>query len=196
MKELARGAEAIIYHTEEGILKERPPKTYRHPQLDATLRKTRTRKEAKILEQLQQLGIPAPRLLNKDEQQGTITMTFIKGIQLKEVLDTNPQQAEHVGRHLTTLHDNNIIHGDLTTSNLILQEDGTIALIDFGLTTHSTRIEDKAVDLHLFKQALKSKHPQVEHKAWRSFLKGYQPKEREEILKRLIIVERRGRNKA
>lgn len=193
MNEIARGAEAIIYQDDEDILKVRPAKSYRHPDLDLRLRKTRTRKEAKVLKQLELLGIPGPTLLRQEDS--TLRMSTVKGEKLRESLDTQPELAKTVGEYVGKMHDAHLIHGDLTTSNLMLAPDGTIHIIDFGLSITSTRIEDKAVDLHLFKQALESKHFLVAHQAWEAFLTGYQPEKRAEILERLNVVELRGRNK-
>ena len=92
------------------------------------------------------------------------------------------------------IHDLDIVHGDLTTSNMILK-DNKIVLIDFGLAQFSSKVEDKAVDLHLFKQALESRHSQVWEKAFTQFLSGYQPANKKEELSRLEKVEKRGRNK-
>ena len=192
---MARGAEAIITRTDDAIDKHRPEKSYRHPVLDKNLRKQRTRKEAIILKDLEQLGVPAPKLISVDDKTGHLSMTEIHGKKLRDVLDDNISLCGQVGKHVAILHNNNIIHGDLTTSNMLVQEDSTVALIDFGLTYHSTRIEDRAVDLHLFKQALESKHHKIAAKAWELFLKGYQPEQRVAVLERLVIVEQRGRNK-
>ena len=193
--ELGRGAEAIIQKKDELVIKSRPKKSYRHPVLDQSLRKTRTKKEAKVLNDLKKIGVPAPTFLDVNPTEGTLQMEFIQGEKLRDVLDTDPKKATRVAEHLTKMHNHDIIHGDLTTSNMIERPDKEIVLIDFGLSYNSTRIEDKAVDLHLFKQALKSKHHTIEEKAWNAFLKGYQPIQRKEILQRLLVVEKRGRNK-
>ena len=195
-EEVARGAEAIITRIDGVIDKHRPEKAYRHPELDRQLRKQRTRKEAKILKDLESLRVPAPRIISADDKEGHIRMTGLEGPKLRDALEDNLALCERVGKHVATLHDHDIIHGDLTTSNMIVQEGGEVALIDFGLTTHSTRTEDRAVDLHLFKQALESKHHEAAEKAWESFLQGYHPKDRDSVLRRLTIVEQRGRNKA
>ncbi len=200
-KEIGRGAEAIIILKRDdpknkiSVIKQRPAKKYRHKQIDSTLRKTRTKKEAKILMDLERLGVKAPKLIRADLGEGVIEMSYVEGDKLRDVFDEEPEYAEQLGNQMTILHDANIIHGDLTTSNIIVTPKKKLALIDFGLTIHSTRLEDKAVDLHLFKQALESKHPEVAKKGWQIFLKGYNPKERKEILQRLKLVERRGRNK-
>ncbi|MBN1274823.1 Kae1-associated serine/threonine protein kinase [Candidatus Woesearchaeota archaeon] len=194
-KELARGAEAIIYEQEDTIIKQRPRKTYRHPALDQELRTQRTRKEAKVLRDLERLGIPAPKLITADDKEGRITMARLRGDKLRDVLNDDTPLCEQVGRHVATMHDHDLLHGDLTTSNMLVIN-GEVSIIDFGLSFHSTRDEDKAVDLHLFRQALTSKHHDVTDEAWEAFLKGYRPLKRERILQRLRIVEQRGRNKA
>jgi Kae1-associated kinase Bud32 len=122
-------------------------------------------------------------------------MEHIIGIQLKKLLDKDPKLAILIGKNLSIMHDLNIIHGDLTTSNMILTKDKKLYFIDFGLSFNSSRIEDKAVDIHLFKQALESKHFRVNDKAYKYFLQGYNPKDKKEILERLAIAETRGRYK-
>jgi Kae1-associated kinase Bud32 len=188
MRELSRGAEAVLYKKNNTIIKDRIKKSYRIKELDEELRKQRTKKEAKLLSKL---PVKAPKLISSDKQK--ITMEYIKGKQVKEILNKKITLAKQIGQILTKLHNQNIIHGDLTTSNMIYNKN--IYLIDFGLSYHSTRVEDKAVDIHLFKRALDSKHSKIANKAFKEFLKGYKPKHKREILKRLEIVELRGRNK-
>ncbi len=88
------------------------------------------------------------------------------------------------------MHKANVVHGDLTTSNLILKK--KVYLIDLGLGDSTQRIEDKAVDLHLFKECLVSKHHNIWEKSWQAFLKGYKLKN---VLARLEIIEKRGKYK-
>lgn len=192
--ELSRGAEAVIYHAGDSILKSRPQKSYRHPLIDSSLRKARTRREAKVLNDLVALGVRAPKLISVDDTLGRLQMEFLAGPKLRDVLEKDLSLACQVGEQVARLHDAGIMHGDLTTSNLLVV-DGKVFLIDFGLSFHSAKAEDAAVDVHLFKQALKSKHHEVEAAAWRSFLRGYTPLKRDLIIQRLRLVERRGRNK-
>jgi len=191
-KEIGRGAEAVIVLKEgpERVLKDRIVKKYRHPKIDKTLRKTRTRKEAKILEKLSF----APNVLKTDGI-SRIEMEYIKGNTLKEILDENPELAVEIGRLTGLMHDKNIIHGDLTTSNMILTLEGKIKFIDFGLATVTHKVEDKAVDLHLFMEAVESKHFRKMEEIWKNFQKGYNPKNKKEVFARLEKVEKRGRNK-
>jgi len=197
-KRIGSGAEAVIFleqgKDEPRIIKDRMPKTYRHPLLDAELRRTRTRREANILKKLDTLHVPGPKLLGTDRE-SVIEMGFIDGTPLKRLLDDEPEWAGAVGEGLARLHDAGIIHGDLTTSNMLVK-DGTLFFIDFGLSNVSHGAEEKAVDIHLFRQALESKHHAVSDKASRAFVKGYRKsKHAQNVLDRLEVVERRGRNK-
>ena len=191
-KEIGRGAESIIIlkSSPERVVKNRTPKEYRHPIIDSELRKTRTRKEAKILQKLDF----APGLLRTDNE-SIIEMEYVHGILVKEVLDSKPFIAKEIGRLTGIMHDKHIIHGDLTTSNMILTNENTIKFIDFGLSQDTHKVEDKAVDLHLFSEAIESKHFRKMDIIMKHFFEGYNPTNKGEILKRLEIVEQRGRNK-
>ena len=190
MKEIARGAEAVLYEDKDTIIKHRLKKEYRIKEIDEALRKFRTKREAKLLEKV---PIPAPKLISTDDKE-TIVMQKINGEKVMDLLDQKPELAKEIGEKLAKLHDADIIHGDLTTSNMILDKE--IVFIDFGLSFHSRKVEDKAVDIHLFRQALESKHFTVKEKAYKAFLEGYKKVEHyKEIMKRLEEVELRGRYK-
>lgn len=206
-KEIARGAEAVIYQDKDKIIKHRLKKTYRIKELDDELRKQRTRREANLL---LKAPIPHPALMKSDDTE-KIVMENVKGKKVRDVLDKNPLLAKRIGKVVAELHNHNIIHGDLTTSNMILtnakfvnsenqkdflllEKGNKLVFIDFGLSFHSHKIEDKAVDIHLFKQVLNSRHHRVYEKALRAFLKGYEKVNKyKEILARLEKVESRGR---
>ena len=195
MTQIGMGAEAILTRTAEGIIKARPVKLYRHPTLDNELRKSRTKHEAKLLQKAKIAGVHVPDVKQIDET--TLLLSEVKGAQLKEVLDSDPIIAHQVGRMLAKLHDAGIVHVDLTTSNIMYdQESHHLTFIDFGLSYSTLRDEDKAVDLHLFKQSLESKHHRVIATAYRHFLKGYRDSSHaEQVIERLRKVEARGRNK-
>jgi Kae1-associated kinase Bud32 len=189
-KEIGRGAEAVVFEENNQVKKERLPKKYRHPQLDLDLRKNRTKTEAKILSKLKAAH---PRLISTDNFH-EIVMEKVEGEKIKDILNSKPGLAEKIGNVVAEMHNENIIHGDLTTSNMILSTKGKIVLIDFGLSFQSHKIEDKAVDIHLFKQALESTHVKAHQQALKKFLKGYScASQYKEIIKRLEEVERRGR---
>lgn len=203
-KLIAQGAEAKIYLSGEIISKERIAKAYRHPVLDEQIRKTRTRHEAKILTKALSLKINVPKVLNINQKgepsdKFNLEIEFIEGDKLAETLNDYPEKKQKevmkkLGEQTAKLHENNIIHGDLTTSNTLLKKN-KVYLIDFGLGFISTKIEDKAVDLHLIKQALEAKHWKNWEELFKEFLEGYKHKEAKKVVERLDVVEKRGRYK-
>jgi TP53 regulating kinase and related kinases len=196
MDKIAMGAEAEIYREENKILKIRVPKRYRLKQLDDELRKSRTRHEAKILEKMPK-EILHPAVLKSDDKKMILEMEFIDGKKVRDVLDSNISLCLDIGRKIALMHNAGIIHGDLTTSNMILK-DRKIYFIDFGLSFFSGKVEDKAVDLHLLKQALESKHYKVFEQAFDLVLQGYkeESKDYSSVISKFNQVELRGRNKA
>lgn len=202
MKTLATGAEAVVYADErrKAVIKQRQPKKYRAKELDEKLRLHRMRREAKVIEALQRLGIPVPKLIDSDEKTATITMRLIEGKKVKDILGSHNHAAicSEVGKSVGTMHSNDIVHGDLTTSNLIhSSRDDKIYFVDFGLSLFSNKDEDKAVDLHLFRQALNSSHSGLADECFAAAITAYKGtnKNWQPVLRRLEKVEERGRNK-
>lgn len=194
---VGRGAEALLY-VEDGVLvKERIAKGYRHPEIDRQLRKLRTRSEGKLLQKLEGM---VPRVLEIDDVKMQIRMDYLQGELVRDVLEKKSkgeQEAlmKEIGRIVGEFHKKDIIHGDLTTSNIILSQ-GKVFFVDFGLGFVSLKVEDKAVDVHVFRQALESKHFRCADDCYRWFLEGYrQWQGSEEVLQRLGKVEARGRYK-
>ncbi|MEK6848194.1 MAG: KEOPS complex kinase/ATPase Bud32 [Nanoarchaeota archaeon] len=194
-KILQQGAEAIILKENNIVVKKRIKKSYRLSVLDEKLRKLRTRSESKLLEKASKI-LNVPSVKRVDEKNKEIEMDFIDGKKLSTSLDNlkNKEDICHIiGEEVGKLHSNNLIHGDLTTSNLILSEE-KVFFIDFGLGFHSTKVEDKAVDIHVFKEALEAKHYKYAESLWSSFLQGYESSpESHKILEQLKKVEARGR---
>jgi TP53 regulating kinase-like protein len=238
MKTIQQGAEAKILLSvkKNFIIKDRISKGYRILELDKKIRKLRTRSESKLLEKASNI-INSPKPCSIPESY-KIKMPFIKGKKLSEYLGSFPLKKQkeicrEIGKSISKLHDANIIHGDLTTSNMILVENlkkiikhdnltksgfqinsfsrvggwesvgksekipkFRIFFIDFGLGFISHKIEDKAVDLHLLKQALEAKH----FKNWKllfgEVIKGYKNSKKSDlVLKQFEKVEKRGRYK-
>ena len=200
-KIIGRGAEALLIKKGNALLKQRLKKGYRHEHIDLMLRTGRTRREARILERAAKI-IPVPKVLINEKSGTEINMEFIDGKVLSEWLDKFPEAkamkiCRQIGESVAKLHNAGIIHGDLTTSNMILREkDGLVYFIDFGLAFHSPRPEDKAVDLHLLKQALDSRHFRKAEGYFNAFLKGYDFfGDSKVVTERLKKVEARGRYK-
>jgi len=197
---LGEGAEAIVEKINSNVVKKtRTQKKYRLPQLDIHLRKIRTRSEAKILQNLQKNNVLAPILKNSDDKKMIVEMEFIEGDKLRDVFGAKnlKQISMQLGITLANMHNLDIIHSDLTTSNIIFNnKTKKIFLIDFGLAYFSNRTEDKAVDLHLLKQALDSYHYKIADSAFNTIISAYMKGVKDkEVVARLTVVERRGRNK-
>ena len=236
-KIIAQGAEAKIILSDNLVTKDRISKSYRIPELDNKIRKSRTKAETKLLHKASQI-INCPLPINNQSLRGggvgkpkdfKIKMPFIDGKKLSDHLDKFPlkqqkQICKQIGEDVAKLHDAEIIHGDLTTSNMILVEkidiknkltnkklNGNALLttssgggvgkpqiyfIDFGLGYISHKFEDKAVDIHLFKQALEAKHFRNWEVLFKEFEKGYnKSKDSKIVFERLKAVEKRGRYK-
>ncbi len=192
-KIIQQGAEAIITLKNNQILKDRIKKSYRLSVLDDKLRKSRTKSEAKIIDKLKNI-IFVPKIISTEKNQ--IIMQYIDGKKLSEHLENLDYQkiSKQIGQAITKLHNQDIIHGDLTTSNMILKTN-KLYLIDFGLGFHSHKIEDKAVDLHLLKQALEAKHFKIADTCIAIILKNYKPDNYKLIIDRIPVIESRGRYK-
>nr|MBA4404680.1 Kae1-associated kinase Bud32 [Nanoarchaeum sp.] len=199
MKILHRGAEAILYLENNILVKKRISKGYRHKFIDNTKTKYPTRKEYKLLTKASQI-INVPKVLEIDEANSIVKMEYIKGDVLKNTLDSYTKSkrekiARLIGEQTAIMHDNDIIHSDLTTSNMILKNN-KVYFIDFGLGYISKKIEDRAVDLHLLKQALESKHYKHYKELYENVLNGYKKsKDYQKVLTQLEQVEKRGRYK-
>ncbi|MHA1713415.1 MAG: KEOPS complex kinase/ATPase Bud32 [Candidatus Ranarchaeia archaeon] len=201
---VAKGAEAILtranWHGQDVIIKERTQKKYRLKVLDYRLRRMRTRQEAKLLNEARNVGVSTPFVYLVDLSNTRIIMDFIEGRQLKTIIPDlcNAERKAilyELGNKVAILHQNNIIHGDLTTSNFIITKTQDIYFIDFGLGLISVEVEQKGVDLHLFQRTLASTHHIYYDECLKAFLEGYssQYPEGEKIIQRLWTIDARGR---
>lgn len=183
-----RGAEAIV-RINGDVKKERIRKGYRIREIDEFLRSERTRNEAKIISDARKAGVPTPIIYDISDFE--IRMEKIDGVNLREGVDE--KLCEKIGELVGKLHSHGIIHGDLTTSNMILSGK-RIYLIDFGLAFYSTELESRGVDVHVFFQALKSTYDDPS-KLIDAFKRGYRRtfQNADEVLKRVEEIERRGR---
>lgn len=190
---ISEGAEAKIYLVSEGLLKKvRLPKKYRIEKLDKKLRKSRTRREFKVLTKLSENGVAVPKPFEIFENDFSFTFEKLEGEVLMKCL--TEKLLFDALKIIIDIHKLDIVHGDLTTLNMISTENG-IFLIDFGLSEFNSRIEDKAVDLNLFFNCIKNEHPSFYHlkdKLEKEYIKlDFGSK----VIDRLRNVEKRGRNR-
>ncbi len=202
-KIIQQGAEAIISletRTDSPIIiKTRVKKSYRIPKLDKKIRSQRTKSESKLLTKASQV-IPVPKVTTTDRIKEILYMEFIDGLKLSDNLDNfdikkQKEICKIIGENVAKIHDKELIHGDLTTSNMIFKN-GEVFFIDFGLGFVSRKLEDRAVDLHVLKEALEAKHFTNWKSLFEQVQKGYKlSKDAEKVFERLKAVEKRGRYK-
>jgi len=183
------GAEADVLLGKKFVHKRRVRKAYRQPELDARLISERTRAEARLIASARRAGIPTPVILEITGD--TIRMERIFGSLMKDTL--RKEHLEEAGRTVGSLHRSGIVHGDLTTNNMVMR-DGRCVLIDFGLSGVSSDLEARGVDLHVLFQTLESttdRFPELKE----AFRKGYEEvfDNAAEILAREREIEKRGR---
>jgi TP53 regulating kinase-like protein len=207
---MAKGAEANLYTADfsdiffpcadfgEVVVKERIPKGYRIQELDLQLRRQRTVAEAKIIHDARRSGSNVPAILGVWPESCVILMEKINGVLLRDHLNSEAPgrvgACRLAGRQLAVLHDSGIVHGDPTTSNMILRGD-ELYLVDFGLAEYSDHVEKRAVDLHLLKTTMKSTHFHEFDRFYRAAVEGYRVElpDAEEVLERCRSIEKRGR---
>jgi TP53 regulating kinase and related kinases len=196
MRLLSKGAESNIYLTKwynkKAISKIRIPKIYRQRMLDEDLRKRRTINESRMITLAKEFGLRTPYIYFVDPLRAEIVMEFISGIKASKILTSSI--CFDIGKFVSTLHSFNIIHGDVTHSNFIVHR--KITMIDMGLSFYSTRKEDKAMDIRLFKEILNSAYHSSYFEFFETFLDGYRSintKELEKILTRVDEIDTRKR---
>ncbi len=181
---IAQGAEAKLYKAVYlGLtvaVKERVEKTYRDKRLDRKLRYERTVNEARALMDAWKAGVKVPLPLLIVPSMYTLVMEFVPGILLSKAIEDAVLGSEDIkriayelGASLGRLHSHEIMHGDFTTSNVILHENGDMYIIDFGLSSRSNELEDMGVDVHVMLRSLESTHPDLAKPFFNVFMQGY-----------------------
>lgn len=198
-----QGAEAEIrtssYLGRKIVEKKRIPKSYRLEVIDSLLRSSRTKGEAKLMREARSNGVPVPLIYDVDVEEGVIKMEYVDGDRVKDVLNTLDEKkraavCRKIGRSIARLHENDLIHGDITTSNMLLLDD-KIHFIDFGLGEKNDSEEAKGVDLHVLMEAVESTHSQYA-RCFEYVLDAYKEELQEKamgVIKKVEEIVKRGR---
>ncbi len=202
---IAKGAEADLWldpdwNGRRVLIKRRGEKRYRHPELDRAIRRYRTIHEADIIHRAKEAGVPTPVIYQVDPEGATIVMEYVDGVKVREIVqrlsgDERRRLFRLIGVQAGRLHRAGIIHGDLTTSNMIRARD-SVVFVDFGLGEVSSEAEKRGVDLHLMRRMLTSTHFSHADELFKAFEEGYRSAmggEADEALRRMREIERRGR---
>uniref|UniRef100_A0A7S2ZEE5 non-specific serine/threonine protein kinase n=1 Tax=Rhodosorus marinus TaxID=101924 RepID=A0A7S2ZEE5_9RHOD len=203
---LGHGAEGVVKRVKflgrDAVVKERFSKDYRHPTLDRLLTSRRLAQEVKTMARCRKLGIACPALYYVDMDSARIYMEYLDSAKtlkdcLSEPLSSLQPICAKVGALVGNLHAGDIVHGDLTTSNLMMRDDGSLAIIDFGLSYLSSAEEDKAVDLYVLERAISNVHCEVAEKVNELILESYRQRfgSAKHVLRRLQEVRSRGRKR-
>jgi len=222
---LRQGAEARLYTGkflgQKSIVKERFSKKYRHPQLDDRLTKDRLKGEVRSLMRCKMANIRTPTIYYVDMKNGILVMEYLEtATTCREYIDSLLKSTDlgvndnskltnlsaKIGQILAIMHKNNVIHGDLTTSNMLIEQvteegDHKICLIDFGLGFAEGTPEDKGVDLYVLERALISTHPNTEFmfnaviNSYKQEMKADRKKECEEVIRKFEEIRMRGRKR-
>jgi TP53 regulating kinase and related kinases len=205
-KLVKKGAEASLFladwHNRRAIIKVRIPKRYRPASLDHQIRSYRTVHEPQLMHEAKTAGVATPLIYMVKVPESTIIMQHIEGEQMKTLLNAASKQHRHslcteIGINVARLHKAGLIHGDLTTSNMIVAKDGTIYFVDFGLGEKNAELEAQGVDLHLLKRALQSTHFGFCEECFQAVISGYSDVvgevQAEKVYEKIREIERRGR---
>ena len=203
---IKKGAEASLYlakwHGRKVVMKKRLPKKYRLSRLDEQIRTYRTAHEPRLMHEAKKAGVPTPIIFLVDMKKATIIIEFVDGKQVKQLLDEVSESQRRqlclkIGELIGRLHKHGIIHGDLTTSNMILDSDGKIFFVDFGLGEKTSELEARGVDLHLMRRALESTHFRFAEECFNAVIEGYSKVLGDNVTKKVLDkigeIERRGR---
>ncbi|EDO07990.2 hypothetical protein BBOV_III004260 [Babesia bovis T2Bo] len=178
---IAQGAEArvssINYMGKKAVLKTRLPKKYRHTELDNILTNRRIVAECRAVARLRRHGVYVPLIYLVDINHRHIVYEYIKGETVLQVLKGNDEELKNdvlrkVGIILAKMHEVNVVHGDLTTRNMLRTEDGDICIIDFGLSYVSTLEEDKGVDLYVLERCCTEKEFDILINSYKQYSKA------------------------
>ncbi|MFB6254732.1 MAG: bifunctional N(6)-L-threonylcarbamoyladenine synthase/serine/threonine protein kinase, partial [Halobacteriaceae archaeon] len=183
------GAEATITVKDDRVIKRRQTKQYRHPQLDALLRRNRTVMEARLTSEARRVGVPTPIIYDIDVPNRTIEMEYVGTQDLKEAFSVS--RLKQVGKSLASMHNAGFVHGDPTVRNIRIDDDYTY-LIDFGLGYYTDDIEDYAMDLHVLYQSIRgtANNPDPLYDAAKN---AYANHGSSRVLDQLEDISRRGR---
>ncbi len=201
-----KGAEASLFlgdwHGRKVVIKVRVPKRYRPAALDEQIRSYRTVHEPQLMHEAKAAGVATPLIYMVNVPEASIVMEYVEGQQMKQLLNVAGKYERHelcvrIGTSIAQLHRYGLIHGDLTTSNMILNPEGKVFFVDFGLGEKNSELEAQGVDLHLMKRALQSTHYKFWEECFQAVLVGYASvlgvECAEKVYEKIREIERRGR---
>ena len=188
LEQIHLGAEAEVWSGtwmgKPAVKKIRKKRGWRHPNLEKRLGFRRMLSEARLLIRAKKEGLEVPAVWDLDLDGGILVMERLPGEPLIDLLRNQKVTEEQISKALFNsgclvrrLHRLAITHGDLSTNNLLIDDDLNSYLIDFGLATIEYEVEKFGIDLHVIDEILGASHPSIEG-GIDIFIKGYMSEER------------------
>lgn len=197
-----RGAESDLYRVKyldmKAILKWRRPKPYRDHRLDEAIRRKRMIREVQVMHRAKVADVRVPYIYYVSRREACFIMEEVEGELFREYLNRGGEWREmavKLGEIVALMHNSGVIHGDLTTSNIILSRRNELYIIDFGLGMIKDDVEEKAVDIELLYRVLISSHTRIAEDFFKLFIDRYVEVcgDGEKVYNRYMAIRRMGR---
>jgi len=156
-EKLGEGAMGVVYRAHDGQLRRRvalkvlPPEYAADPN-----RRQRLLREARVASALNHPNIVGIHEVGSDQGVDFIAMEFVEGNTLKEVIPAKGlplmkalDYAVQMAGGLAKAHASGVLHRDLKPGNIMVTQDGTVKLLDFGLARRLPSDEEHQTTLTL-----------------------------------------------
>jgi hypothetical protein len=149
LEELGRGAMGVVYKARDPLLERTV--AVKTVNLDASPEEAegferRFFREAKSAGRLNHLNIVTIHDVGRNGDQAYIAMELLEGRSLREIIDSGvvlpPEQiadiAAQVADGMACAHRNDVIHRDIKPANIMVLDNGTVKITDFGIARLTT----------------------------------------------------------
>lgn len=142
LEEIARGGAAVVWRVRDRNLQRQSAIKYLMDSQDNREMRSRLRREARICAKLVHPGIvPIHELSNFEDGRPFVCMKLIEGKTLLQLLNSSPSVSierlievfTNACQAMAYAHDQNVIHRDLSPSNIMVGLFGEVQIMDWGL---------------------------------------------------------------
>jgi serine/threonine protein kinase len=141
IEKLGGGGMGVVYKAEDMKLKRAVALKFLLPHaLGTPDEKTRFVREAQAAAALDHPNICTVHEINEIDEESFIVMSYLDGQSLQQKIEAGPLKlseavniAVEIARGLKEAHNNNIVHRDIKSANIMLTNNGQVKITDFGL---------------------------------------------------------------